>query len=104
FSLLSSVPTFPSSPTRRSSDLHGHLLVAEKDDVARVREDGGNVGRHEELVVAETDHDRRTVAHRDDLLRVVGRHQDQREQAAHVDRKSTRLNSSHEWISYAVFC
>src|SRR5438105_8505973 len=22
----------------------------------------------------------------------------------HVDRKSTRLNSSHEWISYAVFC
>src|SRR5207247_3919800 len=21
-----------------------------------------------------------------------------------VDRKSTRLNSSHEWISYAVFC
>src|SRR5438105_11643599 len=28
--------------------------------------------------------------------------------AAHVvgaqDRKSTRLNSSHEWISYAVFC
>src|SRR5207247_11147665 len=25
-----------------------------------------------------------------------------REQAQ--DRKSTRLNSSHEWISYAVFC
>src|SRR5207247_3405946 len=24
--------------------------------------------------------------------------------AAAVDRKSTRLNSSHEWISYAVFC
>src|SRR5438105_6659254 len=23
---------------------------------------------------------------------------------ADVDRKSTRLNSSHEWISYAVFC
>src|SRR5207247_9355142 len=23
---------------------------------------------------------------------------------AHLDRKSTRLNSSHEWISYAVFC
>src|SRR5207247_11343507 len=21
-----------------------------------------------------------------------------------VDRKSTRLNSSHEWIAYAVFC
>src|SRR5207247_8911796 len=24
--------------------------------------------------------------------------------ATTVDRKSTRLNSSHEWISYAVFC
>src|SRR5438105_15914533 len=23
---------------------------------------------------------------------------------AGTDRKSTRLNSSHEWISYAVFC
>src|SRR6266536_2659245 len=23
---------------------------------------------------------------------------------SHGDRKSTRLNSSHEWISYAVFC
>src|SRR5438105_5834771 len=23
---------------------------------------------------------------------------------AKIDRKSTRLNSSHEWISYAVFC
>src|SRR5207247_5083525 len=25
-------------------------------------------------------------------------------QAGDGDRKSTRLNSSHEWISYAVFC
>src|SRR5438105_12627760 len=24
--------------------------------------------------------------------------------ASRSDRKSTRLNSSHEWISYAVFC
>src|SRR5438105_11154686 len=24
--------------------------------------------------------------------------------APDLDRKSTRLNSSHEWISYAVFC
>src|SRR5438105_5640467 len=26
------------------------------------------------------------------------------ERSAPRDRKSTRLNSSHEWISYAVFC
>src|SRR5438105_5704965 len=25
-------------------------------------------------------------------------------QSCDADRKSTRLNSSHEWISYAVFC
>src|SRR5438105_9258505 len=27
-----------------------------------------------------------------------------RSESASLDRKSTRLNSSHEWISYAVFC
>src|SRR5438105_15365990 len=27
-----------------------------------------------------------------------------RVQHVEADRKSTRLNSSHEWISYAVFC
>src|SRR5438105_10800466 len=26
------------------------------------------------------------------------------EEPVNGDRKSTRLNSSHEWISYAVFC
>src|SRR2546427_6815593 len=33
-------------------------------------------------------------------------HQDQHEKREHVleDRKSTRLNSSHSQISYAVFC
>src|SRR3989440_4386280 len=29
---------------------------------------------------------------------------DESEEAATVDRKSTRLNSSHDQISYAVFC
>src|SRR5438105_5478593 len=27
-----------------------------------------------------------------------------RQRRRQEDRKSTRLNSSHEWISYAVFC
>src|SRR5207247_10989092 len=32
-------------------------------------------------------------------------HQEQEpERDREQDRKSTRLNSSHEWISYAVFC
>src|SRR6266536_3889540 len=32
------------------------------------------------------------------------RSQDATSRRGHVDRKSTRLNSSHEWTSYAVFC
>src|SRR5207247_6860978 len=46
---------------------------------------------------------RRLRARHRDLLHPVhvpGHHRD----VDPVDRKSTRLNSSHEWISYAVFC
>src|SRR2546427_3605323 len=32
------------------------------------------------------------------------RDRDRRRRGAHEDRKSTRLNSSHSQISYAVFC
>src|SRR5207247_7543343 len=31
-------------------------------------------------------------------------HVGERGRSLRTDRKSTRLNSSHEWISYAVFC
>src|SRR5438105_9039182 len=43
---------------------------------------------------------------RDDLLVPRIEHGDGARAAAPAprDRKSTRLNSSHEWISYAVFC
>src|SRR3712207_7625041 len=41
------------------------------------------------------------VLHREDTRRVHAPHHQQR---AAVDRKSTRLNSSHANISYAVFC
>src|SRR5438105_8315686 len=34
----------------------------------------------------------------------VHRHGDEHDDATEQDWKSTRLNSSHEWISYAVFC
>src|SRR5438270_2480915 len=38
--------------------------------------------------------------------KVTGNHQDDRERQKllAIDRKSTRLNSSHSQISYAVFC
>src|SRR5438105_8163407 len=35
---------------------------------------------------------------------VVDQDVDAAEGVERGDRKSTRLNSSHEWISYAVFC
>src|SRR5207247_10158619 len=38
------------------------------------------------------------------LVERAGRLVEKRELMAALDRKSTRLNSSHEWSSYAVFC
>src|SRR2546427_7823407 len=38
------------------------------------------------------------------VARVVGAVDGLEEREAEVDRKSTRLNSSHSQISYAVFC
>src|SRR5688572_31322111 len=38
------------------------------------------------------------------LIEKASRHQSQAERPEIADRKSTRLNSSHSQISYAVFC
>src|SRR5205085_7204496 len=91
-----------SFPTRRSSDLldavdraagEGHDVdmaagvLAEVDDLVAMRQPGGAVvGRP-----------RQAQLQRPDVAREGVR--------VHVaDRKSTRLNSSHSQISYAVFC
>src|SRR5207244_11701209 len=93
------LPPAPASfPTRRSSDLVG-LLLGEpahllRDHLARMRP-----GRAAMRIVARP-HD------------VVGHAERQRAGEARgivlegdeEDRKSTRLNSSHQIISYAVFC
>ena len=73
-----------STPRRRD---HRHLPVAEEHDVARVAEDRGDVGGDEELAVAQPDDDRRAVADGDDLVRIVGRDQHEREQPAHVEQR-----------------
>src|SRR5437867_5018817 len=71
-----------SFPTRRSSDLS-------KDHNVRLRE----LARRQGLSVSEYGvFDEQTGA------RVAGTTEEE------VDRKSTRLNSSHRTISYAVFC
>src|SRR5690625_6793710 len=90
-------PTPPLFPTRRSSDLVGHARMARQhflqtlDRVARTPR-----GRHRDH--HRSAHLRRQVRRMhlaaDDLGHVV----------AALDRKSTRLNSSHVAISYAVFC
>src|SRR5690606_42039429 len=93
-----------SFPTRRSSDLAYYGL-------GRVRESAGQPGAEEMYLAA--------VAHAPDLLdarlrlgrllRVRGELQAALEHLLHAhrlnsrDRKSTRLNSSHVKISYAVF-
>ena len=65
-----------------------HLFVAEEHDIAGVAEDGRNVRCDEELAVAKAHDDRRAVAHGDDLFRIVGRDQHEREQPAHQQQGS----------------
>src|SRR5205814_9438609 len=87
-----------SFPTRRSSDLS-------READARVRSGGESETAEEHVVV---DGRRRTLLltrsplrdHDGRIIGVLGVARDVTEQ----DRKSTRLNSSHLGISYAVFC
>src|SRR5690606_41411216 len=90
----------PSLPTRRSSHLEAQPvrlaeavvgILSEDDHLHRV-EGRGFEGR-EDLRTGRIDPRTGHLA-----LAQEGR------QRAHVDRKSTRLNSSHVKISYAVFC
>src|SRR5207247_11236753 len=74
-------PDLPSFPTRRSSDLRLH-------PGARARHAAGR---------------RRRPRHRPPGDAADRRSEHPRRHSL-SDRKSTRLNSSHEWISYAVFC
>src|SRR5207247_10815354 len=103
-SLFGLRPHRPSFPTRRSSDLEPaferadhELAVVGAEEVPRVlvgflRRALGDVVRD------------RLLPRRGDL-QVAGQDLPRdRVISVALDRKSTRLNSSHEWISYAVFC
>src|SRR5207245_9202293 len=82
-----------SFPTRRSSDLEARQLrQAEREDDDAAREHGAEHG--DGLPVPRALRERTGE----------GRGQRERHQIAARDRKSTRLNSSHGSISYAVFC
>src|SRR5206468_12265014 len=91
-----------SFPTRRSSDLRRvHALAAELELEARHAEERagrctdlrGEVGQRGEVVPGPRRLGRELLTRElHAIARVAG------------DRKSTRLNSSHDQISYAVFC
>src|SRR5205085_7229276 len=93
-----------SFPTRRSSDLEGRELRRRDEDRA-----GGAQARET------VEQPRRLELSLENLLvrlmekqvvrLVLGEHvKEKRGAHVHLDRKSTRLNSSHSQISYAVFC
>src|SRR5207247_11158037 len=91
-------PALTSFPTRRSSDLTIRPAQFNGRDVSLIQElfaqpdPHGGISAFQELPLRSTDRDPpfgfAAVHHLSELR----------------DRKSTRLNSSHEWISYAVFC
>src|SRR5206468_11660474 len=83
-----------SVPTRRSSDL---ILAVGAAVLVRAR--GG------EAIVAAREVLEPDLAHREgkEVVARVGRWAPADESVSR-DRKSTRLNSSHDQISYAVFC
>src|SRR5207248_9817904 len=86
----------PSFPTRRSSDLRADPRTAGgSDQDARRRGDRGErrEGRAPNAIVRDRPDPGDRVR-----ARPAARGRD------HPDRKSTRLNSSHRTISYAVFC
>src|SRR5688572_31381022 len=78
-------------PTRRSSDLSAGAEVDNRLDA-----DGAAAGAPEERRPV-TRQRRRPSAAQQRRVRLIG-------DSLGRDRKSTRLNSSHSQISYAVFC
>src|SRR5699024_11471984 len=98
FLSLVDLRVLPSFPTRRSSDL---------DPVLFVRRGLCAVHRHNRphALCPCTNTDR---GHGDDFgsayFHIPDAEADLDAQTVRVDRKSTRLNSSHVSISYAVFC
>src|SRR5206468_10357040 len=101
FSLYSYVPplVLHSFPTRRSSDLM-QLLVGCAGRPERELVDAV-AGEARVRVTVDESRDRAAAAAVEFVHVAV-----ERGQVAHAtqDRKSTRLNSSHDQISYAVFC
>src|SRR5699024_12029776 len=104
FPLIRLVPSFSPSPTRRSSDLISFLLIFSS---CYYSVQTCQVFDHLHLSVSLFFHERRYC-----LSLVIADFKGQQSLRLQIssrlgndlDRKSTRLNSSHVSISYAVFC
>src|SRR5689334_6715174 len=89
----------------RADDLHVRFVAAVRHEVPLLAVPRLDHCRVRTLVVLARRLDRLHEAHHAKLLDRVGRDRQVLETPAHLlDRKSTRLNSSHSSISYAVFC
>src|SRR5438105_5409392 len=86
---------FPYTTLFRSPEWPRQSDQAPERDRTATRRNGVAQNRDEQGAAAQRP---RALEARHQGARVLG------EQSLHGDRKSTRLNSSHEWISYAVFC
>src|SRR5688572_32034034 len=92
-------------------DMRLFLRDKRRDPYGGVKAASANLFEHALHVAAECGARLEPVAHRG-LVAVVDLHiaqsgcvfRDEVEIVEHLDRKSTRLNSSHSQISYAVFC
>src|SRR5207244_9949468 len=90
----------PSFPTRRSSD----LVEVENDLCHRESRTGSKLRAEPFDLEVEIVGRRIDCDSREERRRRVDRAAVEVLAAIEVDRKSTRLNSSHQIISYAVFC
>src|SRR5690606_41422054 len=90
----------PPFPTRRSSDLFGDTVEVDPQLIAPVRVRP----QLQATTVGEPLHLRARHRRRDRQQADVPPRRAQHRRVLVPDRKSTRLNSSHVKISYAVFC
>src|SRR5207247_5746901 len=89
--------TLPSFPTRRSSDLHAGRNFSHASITGTIEQPFVEQLEFFLGLLLFGDIEQHTA-------QSLGRSRFHREGADLADRKSTRLKSSHEWISYAVFC
>src|SRR5690606_39835228 len=100
-SLPSSCLRPPPFPTRRSSDLYAYVPYGSLESVIENSKEGYYLALRQTQSTIRTDSPN-WQPWLQFFLRAL--HQQMRRLAVKVDRKSTRLNSSHVKSSYAVFC